>query len=123
MLRNAISRSLSWLLNRIMNQPAASTTWPRPTSGQLPISPEERSRRAVAAQQLLENPVLQEAVQAMEADLLNQMQHVSLADREAHTRLMIGLQTTQAVKRHLWRMIQDGAAAVEQIRLRGRRID
>lgn len=62
-------------------------------------------------------------MEALEHDLLNQMRQVSLADKEAHTRLVIGLQTNNAVRRHLWMMINDGHTAVQQIQLRGKRID
>jgi hypothetical protein len=62
-------------------------------------------------------------MEALEHDLLNQMRQVSLADNEAHTRLVMGLQTNNAVRRHLWGMIQDGHAAVQTINLRGKRID
>lgn len=75
------------------------------------------------AQQLLENPLLQEAVSALEADLLSQMKTVSLADSEAHSRLILALQMSSAVTRHLWRVVQDGTTAREQIKLRGSRID
>jgi hypothetical protein len=60
---------------------------------------------------------------ALDRDLLNQLRQVSLADKEAHTRLVMGLQTNAAVQRHLWMMIQDGVNAEQQIQLRGRRID
>lgn len=59
----------------------------------------------------------------MELDLLNQMRRVSLADSEAHTRLVMGLQTNDAVRKHLWLLIQDGHAATDEINLRGTRID
>lgn len=67
--------------------------------------------------------MLVEALEALELDLLNQMRQVSLADKEAHTRLVMGLQTNSAVRRHLWMMVQDGVNAVQDIRLRGKRID
>jgi hypothetical protein len=60
---------------------------------------------------------------ALDRDLLNQLRQVSLADKDAHTRLVMGLQTNAAVQRHLWMMIQDGVNAEQQIQLRGRRID
>lgn len=75
------------------------------------------------AQQLLENPVLSEAVAAEEARILNQMRQCSLSDKEAHTRLVMALQMSSAVTRNLWVMIQDGHDAAEEIRMRGRRID
>lgn len=59
----------------------------------------------------------------MESDLLNQMRQVKLDDKDGHTRLVMALQINHAVKRHLWLMIQDGAAAVQEIQLRGKRID
>lgn len=79
--------------------------------------------RAVTAQQLLENPVLHEAVAAEEVRILTQMRQCSLADRETHTRLVMALQMSTAVSRNLWVMIQDGKEAAESIRLRGSRID
>lgn len=60
---------------------------------------------------------------ALDRDLLSQMRQVSLADKEAHTRLVVGLQTNAAVQRHLWMMIQDGVSAAQEINLRGKRID
>lgn len=80
-------------------------------------------RRAVTAQQLLENPVLHEAVAEEERRILVQMQHCSLADKEAHTRLIMALQMSTAVNRNLWAMIQQGHEATESIRVRGSRID
>lgn len=59
----------------------------------------------------------------MESDLIQQMRQVKLDDKEGHTRLVMALQISNAVKRHLWLMIQDGAAAVQEIQLRGKRID
>lgn len=83
---------------------------------------EQRKQRAVTAQQLLENPVLQEAFGAVEADLLRQMKAVRLDDKEGHTRLVMALQMAQAVNRHLWLLIQDGQVA-QQLNVRGSRID
>lgn len=82
---------------------------------------EQRQRRAVTAQQLLENPLLQEAFGALETDLLNQMRSVRLDDKEGHTRLVMALQMGNAINRHLWLVIQDGQAA--QLNVRGSRID
>jgi ABC-type transport system involved in Fe-S cluster assembly fused permease/ATPase subunit len=82
---------------------------------------EQRKQRAVTAQQLLENPVLQEAFGAVEADLLRQVRACSLSDKDGHTRLVMAIQMSQAVNRHLWLLIQDGQAA--QLNVRGSRID
>lgn len=116
MLKRVISRLLNWNSTR-------AWTWQKQVSEQRLLSPEERKSRGVTAQQLLENPVLIQALEGLEADLLNQMRQVSLSDRDAHTRLVMGLQTNHAVRRHLWLIIQDGHSAVEQIQLRGKRID
>lgn len=85
--------------------------------------PDEQIKRAQEAQRLLENPLLQEAVSALEADLLGQMRAVRLDDADAHTRLVLALQMSSAVSRYLWNAIQDGASATERIQLRGSRLD
>lgn len=82
---------------------------------------QQRQQRAVTAQQLLENPLLQEAFGAVEADLLKQMRSVRLDDKEGHTRLVMALQMSHAINRHLWLLIHDGQAA--QFNIRGSRID
>lgn len=82
---------------------------------------QQRSQRAATAQQLLENPLLQEAVGAVEADLVHQMKVVRLDDKEAHTRLVMALQTCNSMTRHLWNIVKDGQAA--QFNIRGSRID
>lgn len=86
-------------------------------------SPEEWVRRGQAAQELLRNPLLLEAFQAVRSDLNAQLMAVNLADVVAHTRLVTAMQVTRAVERHLLDIIETGAAAVEQINLRGQRID
>jgi len=82
---------------------------------------EQRKQRAVTAQQLLDNPVLQEAFNAVQADMLQQIKSCRLDDKDGHTRLVMALQMSQAVTRHLWLLIQDGQAA--QLNVRGSRID
>jgi ABC-type thiamine transport system ATPase subunit len=89
----------------------------------LQLSETQRQQRAVTAQQLLDNPVLQEAFQSLDTDLMNQLQHVKLDDKDGHTRLVMALQINNAVRRQLWQLIQDGAIATESLKLRGRRID
>lgn len=59
----------------------------------------------------------------MESDVVQQMRAVRLDDVTAHTRLVLALQTVGMVQRALWNRIQDGHAAAEEIRVRGRRID
>jgi hypothetical protein len=51
------------------------------------------------------------------------MDQVKLDDRDGHMRLVMALQMTKAVERQLWLLVQDGHEAVQQINLRGKRID
>jgi hypothetical protein len=48
---------------------------------------------------------------------------VSLSDVPSHTRLVLALQTARAVERKLVSVVEHGAAAVEQLSLKGQRID
>lgn len=82
---------------------------------------QQRSQRAVTAQQLLDNPLLQEAFTSAQNDLINQMKSCRLDDKDGHTRLVMALQMSQSVNRYLWLVIQDGQAA--QLNVRGSRID
>lgn len=67
--------------------------------------------------------MLQEAFRAVESDLVHQMRSVKLDDKDGHTRLVMALQISNSILRHLWLMIQDGEIAVQEINLRGKRID
>lgn len=80
-------------------------------------------RRATEAQQLLSNPLLQGAFVAAESAYIQQMRQVDLKDTEMHTRLVLALQISNAVARHLWLLIQEGEVAADQLNFRGRRID
>lgn len=71
----------------------------------------------------MENPLLQEAMGALEADVLAQMHAVNLADEKAHHRLILALQMSKSVERYLWQRIQDGHKATESLRFRGSRLD
>jgi hypothetical protein len=51
------------------------------------------------------------------------MKSVRLDDKEGHTRLILALQMSSAVTRHLWHVMQDGSQARTQLQLRGSRID
>jgi hypothetical protein len=115
-IRTALSHLRNW-------KSTPASTSPKPVSAPKSLSNEETSRRALAAQQLLENPLLQEALGALEADVLAQMHAVSLADKDAHTRLILALQMGNAVDRYLWQRIQDGHKATESLRFRGSRLD
>ena len=80
-------------------------------------------RRGMLAKELLANPLLREAWQAVRTDLNTQLMEVSLADVSSHTRLVTALQITRAVERHWTNLVELGDAAVERINLRGKRID
>lgn len=80
-------------------------------------------RKGMAAQELLRNPLLRDALQAVREDLNAQLMTCNLADTVAHTRLVTAMQVTRAVEKHLLSIIESGAGAVEQINLRGKRID
>lgn len=77
----------------------------------------------VEAEQLLSNPLILEAFNSAEADLMAQLYAVKLSDTEAHTRLVLALQTSRCINRYLWGIIQDGISARDEINMRGRRID
>ena len=105
-------------------------TWKSPTTlisrkleSARSLSAEDRIKRAQAAQELLGNSVLREAVQAEEDRILAQMLQCSLSDSAAHTRLVMALQMASAVQRNLWARIQDGHEAAAEINVRGTRID
>jgi hypothetical protein len=80
-------------------------------------------RRGQAGQELLSNSLFNEALNALNHDLQQQLRRVALDDIAGHTRLVIALQIAGAVEKFLRNAIADGEAAVEQIRLRGKRID
>ena len=101
----------------------AESISPRLESEQRSLSPEEILRKGQAASELMANPLLAESLGALEADLLAQIRTVSLADVAGHTRLVLAVQVTGAVTRHLKHLIHDGQVAAESISLRGKRID
>lgn len=80
-------------------------------------------RRGQAAHELMQNSLLRESINSVEATLLKQMHQVKLDDVDGHTRLILALQVSHAVNRHLWAVMQDGELANQELRLRGRRID
>lgn len=80
-------------------------------------------RRAVTAQQLLENPLLNEVVLAERDRIIAEIERAPLSDKDLHTRLIIALQISTAVQRNLWLAIQEGHEATHAIQMRGKRID
>jgi len=80
-------------------------------------------RRAQHAQELLNDPLLAECINAIEADLHDQIRSVKLDDLKGHSRLVTAVQVLGAVTRQLAYLIQRGDAATERLNLRGKRID
>lgn len=117
-LKTVTSRLLRWSSTLESTSPRLELVPKSPPTGTL--SAEQRRLRAVSAQQLLENTLLQEAFTAVEADLVKQMRGCRLDDKDGHTRLVMALQMSHAVNRHLWNVIHDGQA---QLNVRGSRID
>jgi hypothetical protein len=83
----------------------------------------ELLRRGQAAKELLENPLLSETLGNLRADLLGQIASASLSDKDSHTRLVMAVQMSGAIERHLKKMINEGGIAAEAIAIRGKRID
>lgn len=88
-----------------------------------PKTHEEWMRHGQAAAELLSNPLFHESLTAVRNDLNAQLMAVSLHDVEAHTRLVIAMQVTRAVERHLISIVETGRAAVAELDLSGSRID
>ena len=118
-LKTAISKLLRWSSTPELTSPRLESGPKSPPTETL--SAHQLKQRAATAQQLLENPVLIEAVAAEEARILNQMRQCGLRDQEMHTRLIMALQMSSAVTRNLWQFIQAGNAA--PLNIRGSRID
>lgn len=88
-----------------------------------PKDHKEWMRHGQAAAELLNNALFQESLTAVRNDLNAQLMAVSLHDVEAHTRLVIAMQVTRAVERHLISIVETGRAAVAELDLSGSRID
>lgn len=82
------------------------------------MRPEDRARRAEAANQLKANPLFKEAFLAAEDSILRQMRDVKMRDTEMHTRLIQALQVQDAVVRYLNAVINDGVAANKELEVR-----
>lgn len=68
-------------------------------------------RRADFARQVLDNPVFNEAFDAIAADLSGQRAAVKLTDTDAHTKLIMAEQVMLKIKAILTRAVQDGEVA------------
>lgn len=88
-----------------------------------PANHEEWIRHGQAAAELLANPLFHEAMTAVRNDLNAQLMTVRLDDVNVHTRLIMAMQVTRAVERHLVSIVETGQAAAGELNLRGMRID
>ena len=76
---------------------------------------EKERQRAVEAKQLLDNKYFKEAFEATEKSILDQMEEVSLRDKDMHTTLIMARKNLHAIKRHLLRTIETGEMAKLQL--------
>ena len=123
------SRLSRWVRNTVwMSRNSSSNTQPTwPRLGSEPNSEEptdvEQIRQAQRAEELLRDPLLADSLLAIDSDLIQQMREAKLDNPEVHTRLITALQISAAMRKHLWRLLQEGHAAQQRIEMRGRRID
>ena len=79
------------------------------------VSPESRKFRATDAQQLLENPMLQDAFSAVEKHLSDAELMCDPDNAAKALRIVISKQLLAAIKREITRVIQDGSVAEVQM--------
>lgn len=72
--------------------------------------------RAAAAKQLLDNKYLKDAFEAADKSILDQMEEVSLRDKDMHTTLIMARKNLHAVQRYLYTMIETGKFAEIQLK-------
>ena len=76
---------------------------------------EDERRRGIEAKQLLDNKYFKEAFDATERSILDQMEEVSLRDKDMHTTLIMARKNLHAIKRHILRTIDTGKIADIQL--------
>ena len=75
------------------------------------MNQEEELSRGIRAQELLDNPLLIEAFEAVEDDILRQMDEVNQRDVDMHTRLILAKQILHHLRRHIKSHITTGKMA------------
>ena len=80
-------------------------------------------RRAQHAQQLLSDPMLSDALWAIDSEIIDEIRKVKLDDSTGHSRLIIALQVSDGIRRHLYKVLHEGFEAQQRIEMRGRRLD
>lgn len=77
---------------------------------------EKEIRRGDDVKRLLENKYLNEAFEAAEKSILEQMEEVSMRDSDMHTRLILARKTLYAIRRYLERTVETGEMAKLQLK-------
>jgi hypothetical protein len=85
-------------------------------------NPYQDAQRGREAEELLENPMLAEAFDKIEASYMDEWRQSKLADIEERERLWLAIQVLGEVKRHLRVVVENGVVAKRDIdRIAGRR--
>lgn len=75
------------------------------------MTPEQRTQRARSAKELLENPLLLEALQAVEVAYWKQFKDSPARDTEGREKIYMGLKSLEDAKQYLRAYIEDGELA------------
>lgn len=75
------------------------------------MNQEEELSRGVRAQELLDNPLFSASFDAVENDILRQMDEVALRDVEMHTKLIMAKQILHHLRRHIKSQVTTGKMA------------
>lgn len=85
-------------------------------------NPYQDARRGVEAKELLDNPVLVSAFDALEAQYLKAWRESKPADQEERERLWLAVGILNEIKRHLRIVVENGVVANREIdKISGRR--
>lgn len=76
----------------------------------------EEAIKGQEAKQLLENPIFQEAIKAVESGIVNSIRTSALGDESTHHRLAIALQLHAQIVRHIEQVVQTGHMAEMQLK-------
>lgn len=85
-------------------------------------NPHADVQRAMQAEELINNPLLAEAFDAMEREYLRAWRGSGLPDLEERERLWLAIQVLEEVRKHLRVVLENGVIARREIdRIAGRR--
>jgi hypothetical protein len=74
------------------------------------------AQRGAEARYILEHPVFRDAIEGVRKGIIGQIASVKLDDRDAHTNLVLALQTLEAIERHLRRAMETGQVAEAELK-------